>query len=328
MLFFLACLTCSAVGLYVIDQGDRQLRPTRLALPTLNDTEVFEKTGSQPATLTTPALASLAQRQQQIRDLKLPVYFEENRGQFPEQARFVARTANAYVALTDRGVSIATLRPTSDISGTWHVSAIDFVSEGNAIAPVPERALPGRINYFKGSDPARWVTDVPTCSSVRYPSVTDGIDVVVTERDGGLSYDLYVSPGADLASLRFKVHGGASRIDDRGDLITEGEAQQLRQSRPVAWFADGNVTTPTTCAFNLSDSGEIGFTAMEPPGPTQVLIIDPGLTWSTYFGGDGDDEITGIDFDSGLVTVCGNTKTSHLANPPFPIHPATSNVQT
>jgi hypothetical protein len=37
-------------------------------------------------------------------------------------------------------------------------------------------ALPGRVNYFLGSDAARWRSDIPTCGRVEYSSVYRGID--------------------------------------------------------------------------------------------------------------------------------------------------------
>ena len=38
--------------------------------------------------------------------------------------------------------------------------------------------LPGKVNYFLGSDPKKWRTNVPTYARVRYRGVYPGIDLV------------------------------------------------------------------------------------------------------------------------------------------------------
>src|SRR5204863_4146023 len=39
-------------------------------------------------------------------------------------------------------------------------------------------ALAGKINYFRGNDPQKWVTDVPTFQKVSYAQVYPGIDLI------------------------------------------------------------------------------------------------------------------------------------------------------
>jgi hypothetical protein len=38
--------------------------------------------------------------------------------------------------------------------------------------------LPGKVNYLKGNDPAKWKTDVPTYAKVKYAAVYPGIDLI------------------------------------------------------------------------------------------------------------------------------------------------------
>ena len=45
-------------------------------------------------------------------------------------------------------------------------------------------ALPGKVNYFVGSDPKAWLRDVSTYGRVRYSGVYPGVDVVCFGRSG------------------------------------------------------------------------------------------------------------------------------------------------
>src|SRR5205814_9865637 len=38
--------------------------------------------------------------------------------------------------------------------------------------------LPGKVNYFVGSDPAKWKTNVPTYARVHYQEIYPGIDLL------------------------------------------------------------------------------------------------------------------------------------------------------
>ena len=38
--------------------------------------------------------------------------------------------------------------------------------------------LPGKVNYFKGNDPKKWRTNVPTYAKVKYEGVYPGVDLI------------------------------------------------------------------------------------------------------------------------------------------------------
>jgi hypothetical protein len=56
--------------------------------------------------------------------------------------------------------------------------------------------LPGKVNYFIGSDPKKWRMNVPTYAKVRYHDVYPGVDLEYYGNQGGeLEYDFVVAPG-------------------------------------------------------------------------------------------------------------------------------------
>ncbi len=100
-----------------------------------------------------------------------------------------------------------------------------------------EAPLPGRSHYLRGSDPAKWRTNVPQYAKVRAQQVYPGIDAVYYgNREGRLEYDFEVAPGADPNRIRL-AFSGARKVElaANGDLLLRTAAGTLRQHRPVAY---------------------------------------------------------------------------------------------
>ena len=69
--------------------------------------------------------------------------------------------------------------------------------------------LPGKTNYFIGSDPQKWRTHVPTYAGVKYSNVYPGVDLVYYgNQSGQLEYDFVVAPGADPSAIVLSVAPG------------------------------------------------------------------------------------------------------------------------
>ena len=57
--------------------------------------------------------------------------------------------------------------------------------------------LSGKINYFRGNEEQKWITDVPTFRRVSYTGVYPGIDLIYYGKGGQLEYDLVVAPSSE-----------------------------------------------------------------------------------------------------------------------------------
>lgn len=167
---------------------------------------------------------------------KLPLRFEKNRGQTDERVRFLARQGIATIFLTgdaawfvlsplgrrasstESGESLLVTDALSDERGgategrLAHAVRMRIEGANPQAHVVGENEFKGRINYFRGNDPAKWETDVPTFVRVRFRHVYEGIDLVYYGNEWGkLEYDFVVAPGAnaDQISLEFS---GAERL--------------------------------------------------------------------------------------------------------------------
>jgi hypothetical protein len=65
--------------------------------------------------------------------------------------------------------------------------------------------LPGKSNYFIGTDPKKWRTNVPNYAKVKYAGVYPGVDLVYYGNQGKLEYDFVVQPGADPRSIQLAI---------------------------------------------------------------------------------------------------------------------------
>lgn len=261
---------------------------------------------------------------------RLPPYFIENIGQYPSDARFVARRSGGVVAFTDRGLSFAATKLVKDGMRRWALAAFDFGNTGEPTgrtAPIGRAPLPSNSNYFRGSDASKWYAGARHFEELLYEDIAPGVDLVVLVRDGDLAYDLHLDEGANVAEVEFVAHGCEdSVLEPDGTLRFESEAGTIRHAAPRAWYElpDGT-TEPVVCRFERRGRDRFGF-GIDAPRLAARLVIDPGLIWSTYFGGDVDEEIRAIDFQSGLVTVAGSTSSDATT---FPVFPTTAppNVQ-
>ena len=230
--------------------------------------------------------------------------FEQNTGQWPDAARFVARTPHGLLVLGTRDARLhlrgADGRPTA-IGLTWQTTA-------RAIAGV-DRLL-GVTNYLTGSDRDRWRTGVAGFRRVRYAEIAPHVDLEFYGATDGFEYDLVVRPGGNPGAIFLHLDGVArARVDDDGSIVLETGAGTFRQRRPIAFQERGGVRTPVDVRYTLRDR-RIGFAAAR-YDRSRPLVIDPAIDFSTYLGGSAVDSVRAVAADaSGHIYVAGYTESA------------------
>jgi len=188
---------------------------------------------------------------------KLPLYFEANQGQADKCVQFIARGPEQAICL---GADGATLVLRDDTVSSNKARGDELRSGADALARVarvvrlslsggnPHRAgcglepFRGQVNYFLGSDAARWQKSVPTFARVCYAQVYPGVDLVYYGHDQQLEYDLVVAPGTDPAVIALRFDGADwLQIDERGDLVLHLGEREVRQHKPVVYQILGAV---------------------------------------------------------------------------------------
>ena len=177
--------------------------------------------------------------------------------------------------------------------------------------------LESRINYFIGSDPARWHTNVPSYGRVVYHGIYPGIDVVYRNAEDRLEYDLILAAGVDPGLVRLSVEGVKRlRLDARGDLLLESDGTVLRQPKPVVYQEVGGVRRLLDGRYVIQGRKMVGF-RVAGRDARYPLTIDPVLVYSSYLGGAGEDWAGGVAVDSkGNAYVTGATSSAAFPTTP------------
>jgi hypothetical protein len=225
---------------------------------------------------------------------KLPLHFEENRGQAHDDVRYVSRGSGYVLYLTTAGEAVFVLPRAQEGRGSRNQSGepaavlrMAIVDGNPAPAASALESLPGKVNYFIGKDPAKWRTNVPTHARVRYRNVYPGIDLVYYGTRRQVEYDFIVAPGADPQRIVLDFQG-ADRLEvsAQGDLVLHEATGPVRLRKPYAYQDIGGRRHEIAGRYALHGGNRVGFDlgAYDREKP---LIIDPVfLFYSTYLGGE------------------------------------------
>lgn len=183
---------------------------------------------------------------------------------------------------------------------------------------IPEDQLPGRHHYFLGDDPARWRSDVPLFTSVRYRGMHAGLDVCVREHDGHFEYDLLLAPNAELQQIEVAVDGiEGMHVDGDGSLVMTTVVGAVHMPAPMSWeTGPSGEKRLIACHYEVRGTHRFGFVAPERQAGW-ALVVDPGLVWSTYIGGSNSEVVADLRVDAqGAVTFVGITNSTDFPTTP------------
>jgi len=245
--------------------------------------------------------ASSGERERVSRDYgKLPLSFEANQGQSDGEVRFLSHGKGYSVFLAKKEMVLALAREkrcsgakagprvlAKSCKGDFDVRT-DVVRMGLVGASDAEirgeEELPGKVNYFIGSDAAKWKSDVPTYAKVKYAQVYPGVDLVYYGNQRQLEYDFVVAPGANASKIliRFGQETGL-RIAANGDLMMRTGEGTARFYKPVVYQETGGERRSVTGTYRMMARNTVGF-AIGNYDRSLPLVIDPVLAYSTFLG--------------------------------------------
>jgi hypothetical protein len=286
---------------------------------------------------------------------RLPVTFEENQGQADPGIMFVSRAQNHTLFIGPGETTITVLGNKSGSAPAinqparnWNHPAgpsatfaeapksLDAMTADLREAMVRMKLLgavrnprvdglelaQGKINYFTGQDPAKWRTGIPTYARVKERGVYPGVDLVYHGAESNpaqLEYDFVIAPGANADAISLSFEGASGIHLDRGDLVLETPAGDIRQIAPTAYQQVGNVRKAVASKYEIKGKGRrsVAF-RLGSYDHNLPLVIDPTLVYSTYFSKSSVEGINGVAADaSGDTYLTGYAAWSPTAISPF-----------
>jgi uncharacterized protein (TIGR03437 family) len=248
----------------------------------------------------------------------LPLGFEPNRGQAESKFNFLSRGRGIKLFLSS---TEALLQLQSVRTGAIAPSHADDIPRSALVrmklsgaSPRAEASdlepLPGKVNYFIGSDPAHWITNVPTYAKVKYREIYPGIDLVYYGNRQQLEYDFVIAPGADPQKIALSIEGTERlEITGKGDLVMHTVNGPIVQHKPVIYQEVNGERQEIDGGYAQTGRQQIGFQIGDYDA-SRPVIIDPvlSLSYATYLGGSEQDGTTGIAVDAaGNAYVTGLT---------------------
>ncbi len=268
-----------------------------------------------PTTPATPQVTPALEAQLKENFGKLPLSFEQNVGQTDASVHFFGRGPGYALYLTStEAVMVLNGRTAADAPPA--VVRMQVLGGNAAPRVTGDDQQPGKVNYFLGNDPAQWHTNISTFGRVEYDEVYRGIDLVWYGNQDQLEYDFVVGPGADPSAIRLNISGAERvEIDGAGNLVMHAGDQELRQHAPFVYQEVNSARQEVASRFALltthhapRTTHQVSF-AVGAYDAGRPLVIDPVLSYSTYLGGSGGDDVGGIAVDpsTGEALVTGST---------------------
>ncbi len=236
---------------------------------------------------------------------KLPLSFVPNAGQMDTRVRYSAQSGGATFYFTTQEAVFSFAAKSKGL-----VLRLAFLGGNPQTAITGRMPESGRVHYLIGNDPAKWHTDLPTYGEVIYRDLWPGIDLLFRSENGQLNYEFLLRPGAHVRDIQL-AYRGANRlsVDDNGNLVAHTSLGSITDTHPITYQRiDGKrVQVASRFAFQGRTKTSYGFT-VGAYDHNRDLIVDPGLVYSTYLGGSGDDGAEAIAVDSaGQAYIAGWT---------------------
>jgi hypothetical protein len=247
---------------------------------------------------------------------KLPIYFTENPGVYPDEVAYYVQGADKTLFFTSDGITYR-LR---GMDRGWVVK-LEFVGANPDVRPRGDDRQQAVVSYFKGPE-KDWKTGLKTYAKIVYEDLWPGIDLVYRGTVNKLKYEFVVKPGADPKQIRLRYTGAEEvRITDAGALDVTTPVGGFEDGAPVAFQAISGQRRPVDVAFVLDPARDertasfgfrVGLYDRSVP-----LIVDPAvLVYCGYIGGSAFDVKLDIAVDgTGNAYVTGWTGSSEQTFP-------------
>ncbi len=146
------------------------------------------------------------------------------------------------------------------------------------------------LNYYTTNTPEKGITGVQSFQQVVYKNIYDGIDLIfsVPEKEQGtaLNYEWIIHPGADYQKIKLQYSGSVPTVGLlNGGYSFRTAAGIISESNVIAFTEEEHLIVDASYKFK---GNTVSYTIN--PDKQETIVIDPNIIWSSYFGGNNDEE--------------------------------------
>lgn len=223
---------------------------------------------------------------------KIPMFFEQNKGQINDHVKFFSRGDAYNLFLTSSNALLSfhnsnkhyihrNKKQNETAANSINLKMKPINANPNPLI-IGENKLSGKTNYLIGSDSSKWLRNIDTYSNVVYKDIYSGIDLVYRSNQKYIEYDFVLAPGADEQLINLSFEGQSDlRISDNGNLNISFDEDVISFLPPVVYQETVNGKKYIESQYQKIDEITIGF-ELGSYDRNLPLIIDPELVYSTF----------------------------------------------
>jgi len=263
-----------------------------------------------PASVALAAVTLAVSAQNALNIGNLPLWFEAGRNPTGD-AQFVAHGRNSAFSVSPDGAEIVLRQP----DGKTAAVQMKFIGANAAPQISGDAELSGKINYFIGNDQTRWQSGLPTFGKVRLENIYPGVNVVYYGNQQKLEYDFDLAAGVNPDTIVIRFDGAEKiSVDSQGELVVELNGGKIIQHEPVACQTFSGARHEVKAGYKLLDAHTVMF-AVGNYDRSLPLVIDPILSFSTFFGGNNGEIGWAVALDGQAnIYVAGQTLSTQVSN--------------
>jgi gliding motility-associated-like protein len=164
-----------------------------------------------------------------------------------------------------------------------HAFSIDFVGAAASSTIVPVSKNPEKNNFYIGSDPSSWASNVSSYGQLNYQKVYTNTDLSIYESSNSMKYEFIVNPGGDPANIKLQYKGVDNIYLKDGELHIKTSVNEIVEQAPYIYQTINGKEVTVAGKFELTDS-VVTFKITGKYSKKYTLVIDPKLIFSTYSG--------------------------------------------
>jgi hypothetical protein len=241
---------------------------------------------------------------------RLPVYFVENRGQWPDPVKYHLRSARMDVFFTPQAILFYPFAG----KNKWKKTAprqenfkLTFPGANKHVSIEGWDKTQAKFTFFRGRTQQK-KTGAGAYHKLVYPELYPHIDMIVCSEQGQIKTEFMVKPGGDPGNIILGYEGVKGiTVNAAGQLEITTAAGKIKEDVPFSFQMVKNRQVEVETAYVIHKNNKVKFKLGEYKRDNR-LIIDP-LIFSTYLGSQGAERV--IDFtldDKGNIFLTGYTE--------------------
>lgn len=241
--------------------------------------------------------------------------FVENKGQWGNRAKFLSRTPNLNLWVTDQGLVLDYYRRTQLKKKGYHVDGhvfdMQFVGASKTARATGVQSARLVSQFLGPHADFHHVKTAKSYAETRVKGIYNGVDLRVYTENDRPRFDIEIAPGASAQNIRIMFKGGQNlKVDNKGNLIIPSKIGTIEEQGLYAYQIVDGKKKPVQAHFSVSGSNVVAFN-LGAYDHSKKLIVDPIIYGSYYGGNQGLDEVRAVVSDAdGGVFMTGLTASS------------------